>query len=77
MCTCCDSKQNRQHGLQGPVGRRSCRDMLWLLLFVGFWVGMITIASFSFKNGNPLRLLYGVDRYRDAVIYNSETFLLA
>lgn len=43
-----------------PHGRK-CTDVLCLLLFVGFWIGMIIIAGIGYKNGQPKRLIYGTD----------------
>lgn len=40
----------------GIVQNRGCTDILFLILFVGFWVGMIIIASMAFKTGQPNRL---------------------
>lgn len=38
--------------------KRKCRDVLFLLLFMAFWVGMILIAVFAFSNGNPERFVF-------------------
>ena len=35
--------------------------MLFLLLFAGFWGGVIAIAALGFKQGSPQTLLYGLD----------------
>lgn len=40
---------------------RKCTDVLFLLLFAGFWIGFIAVASVGFANGDPDRLLYGTD----------------
>eukprot|EP00042_Codosiga_hollandica_P038303 m.310652 g.310652 ORF g.310652 m.310652 type:complete len:157 (+) comp55355_c0_seq2:221-691(+) len=42
---------------------RSCRDVLWIFVFAIFWLGMYLLAAFAFSNGNPKRLLYGVDSF--------------
>ncbi|KAG5551248.1 hypothetical protein RHGRI_009613 [Rhododendron griersonianum] len=40
---------------------RKCRDVVFLVIFIAFWVGMIVNSSFGFNRGNPLRLTYGLD----------------
>ncbi|KAK9688935.1 hypothetical protein RND81_09G023000 [Saponaria officinalis] len=40
---------------------RKCKDVVFLLIFIAFWVGMIVNSSFGFNQGNPLRLTYGLD----------------
>lgn len=42
---------------------RRCKDLLFLLLFVIFWGGMIYIAAFGFTHGKAARLLYGLDSH--------------
>lgn len=34
---------------------RKCRDLVFLILFIAFWVAMIVNSSFAFNQGNPLR----------------------
>jgi choline transporter-like protein 2/4/5 len=43
-----------------PINRK-CTDVLCLLFFLAFWVGMIVIAAIGYKNGEPKRLIYGTD----------------
>ncbi|KAK6934271.1 Choline transporter-like [Dillenia turbinata] len=40
---------------------RKCRDIVFLIIFIAFWVAMIVNSSFGFNQGNPLRLTYGLD----------------
>ncbi|GFP96716.1 choline transporter-like protein 2 [Phtheirospermum japonicum] len=40
---------------------RKCRDVVFLVIFIAFWVAMIVNSSFAFNQGNPLRLKYGLD----------------
>ncbi|XP_020079939.1 choline transporter-like protein 2 [Ananas comosus] len=40
---------------------RKCRDLVFLVVFIAFWVAMIVNSSFGFNQGNPLRLTYGLD----------------
>ena len=60
----CGEKQNLDKGeLKGPIEERSCRDVLWLLVFIVFWAGMFIIAGFAFAHGDYHRLLYGTDSF--------------
>lgn len=34
---------------------RKCRDVVFLVLFIAFWIAMIVNSSFGFNQGNPLR----------------------
>mmetsp|Transcript_19037 Transcript_19037/g.31987 ORF Transcript_19037/g.31987 Transcript_19037/m.31987 type:complete len:792 (+) Transcript_19037:213-2588(+) len=40
---------------------RKCTDLLFLLLFFLFWVGMLIVGFTGFSEGNVNRLLYGID----------------
>ncbi|CAA7390987.1 unnamed protein product [Spirodela intermedia] len=40
---------------------RKCRDLVFLIIFIAFWVAMIVNSSLGFNKGNPLRLNYGLD----------------
>ncbi|XP_043689131.1 choline transporter protein 1 isoform X3 [Telopea speciosissima] len=40
---------------------RKCRDVVFLILFIAFWIAMIVNSSLGFNQGNPLRLTYGLD----------------
>lgn len=40
---------------------RKCRDLIFLLVFIAFWIGMIVNSSFGFNRGDPRRLVYGLD----------------
>ena len=41
--------------------QRKCTDILCLLLFLVFWLGMIIIAAVAYVSGQPEKLVYGVD----------------
>jgi hypothetical protein len=41
----------------GPVRKRKCRDIIFLILLAIFWVGMIIVAITAVQNGNLARLL--------------------
>ncbi|POM78333.1 Choline transporter-like protein, partial [Phytophthora palmivora] len=40
---------------------RKCTDVLCLIFFVVFWIGMIVIAGVGYHYGKPQRLIYGTD----------------
>ncbi|KAL7593260.1 hypothetical protein Lser_V15G35205 [Lactuca serriola] len=40
---------------------RKCRDIVFLVFFIAFWISMIVNSSFGFNQGNPLRLNFGLD----------------
>ncbi|XP_042378750.1 choline transporter protein 1-like [Zingiber officinale] len=50
-------------GSDGGIIRhnRKCRDLVFLVIFIAFWVAMIVNSSFGFNQGNPLRLTYSLD----------------
>ncbi|KAL5715548.1 Choline transporter protein 1 [Ranunculus cassubicifolius] len=51
---------------------RKCRDVIFLIIFIAFWVSMIVNSSFAFNQGNPLRLVYGLD-YKGNVCGNKHS----
>ncbi|KAI6658551.1 Choline transporter-like protein 4 [Oopsacas minuta] len=72
MCDCCTTKERKENvgeklkydpKFTGPVrwSKRVPTDVLCILLFCFFWVGMIVIAFYSFVEGTPSRLLHPVD----------------
>ncbi len=42
----------------GPVKKRKCRDVIFLILFLLYWVGMFIVASSAAQNGDLTRLTY-------------------
>ena len=50
-------------GGTGMVAERKCRDILFLLLFIGFLVGMVVIGVMAFQKGDYAELMYGSDSY--------------
>ncbi|RLN91777.1 hypothetical protein BBJ28_00018389 [Nothophytophthora sp. Chile5] len=40
---------------------RKCTDLLCLVFFLAFWLGMIVIAAVGYTSGQPQRLIYGTD----------------
>jgi solute carrier family 44 (choline transporter-like protein), member 1 len=62
MTCCAPTPPHEEHAPQpGIKDERSCRDVLFLLLFILFWVGMIVVAIKAGQVGNVDRLIYGVD----------------
>ncbi|TPX35404.1 hypothetical protein SeMB42_g07177 [Synchytrium endobioticum] len=47
----------------GPQSRRQCRDIVFLILFILYWVGMFVVASLAVKTGNPQKLLAATDSH--------------
>uniref|UniRef100_A0A0G4GK33 Uncharacterized protein n=1 Tax=Chromera velia CCMP2878 TaxID=1169474 RepID=A0A0G4GK33_9ALVE len=45
----------------GPVKKRRCTDVIWCLLFLVHWAGVIVLAGVAFSRGNPERLIAGQD----------------
>ncbi|CEG35148.1 choline transporter-like protein [Plasmopara halstedii] len=41
--------------------KRKCTDVMVLILFLFFWIGMLIIAGNGYRHGKPQRLLYGTD----------------
>ncbi len=48
--------------LQGVAEKRRCRDLLCVLVFLGFWSFMIVIAVIAFKNGEQMGFLAQLGR---------------
>mmetsp|Transcript_33745 Transcript_33745/g.95482 ORF Transcript_33745/g.95482 Transcript_33745/m.95482 type:complete len:789 (-) Transcript_33745:181-2547(-) len=44
-----------------PFENRKCRDVFWLLCFIGFWGAMLFVAVYALAAGNSAKLLYGSD----------------
>eukprot|EP01116_Phalansterium_solitarium_P004452 TRINITY_DN15472_c0_g1_i1.p1 TRINITY_DN15472_c0_g1~~TRINITY_DN15472_c0_g1_i1.p1 ORF type:complete len:628 (-),score=143.00 TRINITY_DN15472_c0_g1_i1:47-1930(-) len=64
--------KSSKHAVEmGPLAHRTCRDVLFLLLFIAFWGGMIAIAIKAFTLGSPIRLLNGVDMFGNICGYNN------
>nr|GME02720.1 choline transporter-like protein 2 [Ipomoea batatas] len=61
-CPSSDGNGEVDGGSGGIVkGKRKCRDVAFLVIFIAFWVAMIVNSSFGFNQGNPLRLTYDLD----------------
>ena len=39
----------------GPIADRKCRDVVWLILFGLFWIGMFAIAGVGIRKGDLKR----------------------
>ena len=72
-CPCCepkgDSKVQPEDGGEGedegasPMdeGGRGCRDVLCVIIFGAFWLGMFVVALVASAKGDPMRLVKGTD----------------
>ncbi|XP_065191270.1 choline transporter-like protein 4 [Sycon ciliatum] len=64
-----DADGGKKHGspvkfdpnFNGPVKKRSCTDIICLILFLAYMVGMVIVGIFAFINGDPQRLLNPAD----------------
>lgn len=43
------------------ASNRKCTDLLCLIFFMVFWLGMVIIAGVAYSTGQPEKLIYGVD----------------
>lgn len=43
--------------------KRGCTDILYLLMFGLFWCGMLVVGYDAIVNGDPSRIIYGLDSY--------------
>ncbi|CAG9467592.1 unnamed protein product [Pedinophyceae sp. YPF-701] len=46
-----------------PYENRRCTDILFLIIFIAWWVGMFVVCGIAFQRGEVERLLYGVDSF--------------
>jgi len=62
-CNCFGGKvEDEKPQAPDPVGMdRGCTDILFLLAFIAFWVGMVICAGMGVGAGDPKRLLYFID----------------
>uniref|UniRef100_A0A7S1WZW3 Choline transporter-like protein n=1 Tax=Tetraselmis chuii TaxID=63592 RepID=A0A7S1WZW3_9CHLO len=67
MTGCCfgdlESPQRGEEAIITPYSDRKTRDVLCLVLYILFWVGMLGIAGLSFFIGDPKRIIYGSDGF--------------
>ncbi|XP_060603874.1 choline transporter-like protein 1 [Ruditapes philippinarum] len=57
------SDEDQDGEFHGPLEQRECRDVIFLIIFIAFIFGIFGITYISVKQGNPYRLVYGVDSY--------------
>ncbi|KAK6180571.1 hypothetical protein SNE40_012702 [Patella caerulea] len=76
---CCAAYGNRveplepsSQALEGPVKDRTCRDVLFLVLFICFIGGMCYVSYLGFISGNPNRLIYGTDSWGNVCSQNND-----
>uniref|UniRef100_A0A1A8EIL2 Choline transporter-like protein n=1 Tax=Nothobranchius kadleci TaxID=1051664 RepID=A0A1A8EIL2_NOTKA len=58
---CCGSSEGKREWK--PLEDRSCTDILWLIIFSLFCIGMWCICGFAIATGGASRLIYGYDSY--------------
>uniref|UniRef100_A0A4W4EC53 Choline transporter-like protein n=1 Tax=Electrophorus electricus TaxID=8005 RepID=A0A4W4EC53_ELEEL len=58
---CCGSTEKKRDWK--PLEDRQCTDILWLLLFAIFNIGMLFICGFAISTGAASRLISGYDSY--------------
>uniref|UniRef100_A0A1A8Q2Y6 Choline transporter-like protein n=1 Tax=Nothobranchius pienaari TaxID=704102 RepID=A0A1A8Q2Y6_9TELE len=58
---CCGSSGGKREWK--PLEDRSCTDILWLIIFALFCIGMWCICGFAIATGGASRLIYGYDSY--------------
>jgi choline transporter-like protein 2/4/5 len=65
--SCCGAKidPDPRETAMTPYAKRGCKDLLFLLLFIAFWIGNIVVAVVGFQNGDPSRLVYATDHNGD------------
>ncbi|XP_048763229.2 choline transporter-like protein 1 isoform X2 [Ostrea edulis] len=47
----------------GPIVDRECRDIIFLIIFILYMGGMVYVAYRGISQGDPYRLIYGVDSW--------------
>jgi hypothetical protein len=52
--------------LQGMVENRRCRDVLFLLLFIAYWVGMFIVCGIAFQSGEASLLTLALEHHLHA-----------
>lgn len=62
-CCCADKTEpeEEEEDLTGPLEDRSCTDILFLIFFAAFLIGMIVLFGIGVQRGNPYRVIYGTD----------------
>nr|XP_015799105.2 choline transporter-like protein 1 [Nothobranchius furzeri] len=58
---CCGSSEGKREWK--PLEDRRCTDILWLIIFSLFCIGMWCICGFAIATGGASRLIYGYDSY--------------
>ncbi|XP_074643007.1 choline transporter-like protein 1 isoform X2 [Tubulanus polymorphus] len=75
MCGCCGDRKEDEVDTKveapNPLKKRSCTDIIFLIIFLAFVGGMIYVACYGLINGNLYRLLNGYDSYGDICNYNN------
>jgi len=64
MACCCAGKtepEEEDDELTGPLEDRSCTDILFLIFFAAFLIGMVVLFGIGVSRGNPNRIIKGTD----------------
>jgi choline transporter-like protein 2/4/5 len=65
MVFCCSNKVGADDGVAHSTSyekvNRKCHDVLFLVIFVAFWLGMFAIAGAGVSAGDPERLIFASD----------------
>lgn len=75
-----EDSQNKHSGSLFEEDRK-CRDVLFIILFVVFWIGMLVIAIVGFVNGKPERyvffLLISLESWKPKFFHNERKITAA
>ncbi|KAJ3216661.1 hypothetical protein HDU67_009189 [Dinochytrium kinnereticum] len=47
----------------GPIDKRRCHDLVFLIIFIAFWVGMVIVAQTAIKFGDPNKIIQPRDTW--------------
>ncbi|XP_023347986.1 choline transporter-like protein 1, partial [Eurytemora carolleeae] len=63
MSCCCNNKveDEEEEELEGPMENRSCTDVIFLILFIAYIIGMIILFGYGVATGDPNRIISGYD----------------
>lgn len=59
-CCCCEKEADRKNLARKNV---CCTDIIFLLLFIAFWGGMVYMAVYAVNQGDGYRLVFGTDSF--------------
>lgn len=68
------TKRDYDPDFDGPLANRQCTDILFLILFFAFWIGMFVVAGFAVDQGDIGRLLYPRDSFGNICGINNKDY---